>query len=47
MPLACFQCVDTLPFASKHAKGMSLRDGVIVFWGWLVVEVEGGVFVAG
>ena len=28
MPLACFQCVDTLPFASKHAEGMSLRYGV-------------------
>ena len=24
-PLACSQCVDTLLFASKHAKGMSLR----------------------
>ena len=22
--LACFQCFDTLVFASKHAKGMSL-----------------------
>ena len=31
--LVCFQCVDTLPFASEHAKGMSLRDGVIVFLG--------------
>ena len=29
MPLACFQCVDTLPFASKHAEGMSLRYGVL------------------
>ena len=25
MPSACFQCVDTLLFASKHAEGMSLR----------------------
>ena len=24
-PLACFQCVDTLLLASKHAEGMSLR----------------------
>ena len=24
-PLACSQCVDTLLFASKHAKGMPLR----------------------
>ena len=24
-----FQCVDTLPFASKHAEGMSLRYGVL------------------
>ena len=30
-PKACFQCADTLPFAAKHAKGMSLRYGVIVF----------------
>ena len=29
MPLACFQCADTLQFAAKHAKGMSLRYGVI------------------
>ena len=28
-PLACFQCADIL-FAAKHAKGMSLRYGVIV-----------------
>jgi len=28
MPLACFQCSDTLLFAAKHAKGMSLRYGV-------------------
>ena len=28
MPSACFQCVDTLLFASKHTKGMTLRhDG--------------------
>ena len=26
--LVCFQCVDTLLFASKHTKGMTLRhDG--------------------
>ena len=25
MPLACFQGVDTLRIASKHAEGMSLR----------------------
>ena len=25
MPLACFQCVDKLLLASKHAEGMSLR----------------------
>ena len=25
MPSACFQGVDTLPFALKHAEGMSLR----------------------
>ena len=25
----CFQCVDTLLFASKHAKGMSLRYDAI------------------
>ena len=31
MPLACFQCVDTLLFASKHAEGMSLRYGVAIF----------------
>ena len=31
MPSACFQCADTLLFAAKHAKGMSLRYGVIVF----------------
>ena len=30
MPLACFQCADKLQFAPKHAKGMSLRYGVIV-----------------
>ena len=29
MPSACFQCADTLLFAAKHAKGMSLRYGVI------------------
>ena len=23
MPLACFQCVDNLPFAAKHTKGES------------------------
>ena len=28
MPLARFQCTDTLLFAAKHAKGMSLRYGV-------------------
>ena len=28
--LACFQCADTLLFAAKHAKGISLRYGVIV-----------------
>ena len=27
--LACFQCVDTLVLASKHAEGMSLRCDVI------------------
>ena len=28
MPSACFQCVNTLQFASKHTKGMTLRhDG--------------------
>ena len=27
--LACFQCFDTLVFASKHAEGMSLRCDVI------------------
>ena len=27
--LACFQCVDTLVFESKHAEGMSLRCDVI------------------
>ena len=27
--LVCFQCVDTLLFASKHAEGMSLRCDVI------------------
>ena len=30
MPSACFQCTDKLLFAPKHAKGMSLRYGVIV-----------------
>ena len=30
MPLACFQCTDTLLFAAKHAKGMSLRYGVFM-----------------
>ena len=29
MPLACFQCADTLLSAAKHAKGMSLRYGVV------------------
>ena len=29
MPSACFQCVDTLLYASKHAEGMSLRYGAI------------------
>ena len=30
--LVCFQCVDTLLFASKHAKGMSLRyDAILAF----------------
>ena len=28
--LVCFQCVDTLLFASKHAKGMSLRYDAIL-----------------
>ena len=28
--LVCFQCVDTLLFASKHAEGMSLRCDVIL-----------------
>ena len=28
MPLACFKCADT--FASKHAKGMSLRYDAIL-----------------
>ena len=27
--LACFQCVDTLVLALKHAEGMSLRCDVI------------------
>ena len=27
--LACFQCVDTLVFASKHAEGMSLSCDAI------------------
>lgn len=27
--LVCFQCVDTLLFASKHAKGLSLRYDAI------------------
>ena len=27
--LVCFQCVDTLLFASKHAEGMSLSCDVI------------------
>ena len=27
--LVCFLCVDTLLFASKHAKGMSLRYDTI------------------
>ena len=27
--LVCFQCVDTLVLASKHAEGMSLRCDVI------------------
>ena len=31
-PLACFQCADTLLFAAKHAKGMSLRYGVIIIF---------------
>ena len=31
MPSACFQCVDSLLSVSKHAKGMSLRYGVVVF----------------
>ena len=31
MPSACFQCVDTLLYASKHAEGMSLRYGVAIF----------------
>ena len=26
----CFQCVDTLLFVSKHAKGMSLRYDAIL-----------------
>ena len=30
MPSACFQRVDKLLLASKHAEGMSLRHGVIV-----------------
>ena len=30
MPSACFQRVDKLLLASKHAEGMSLRYGVIV-----------------
>ena len=30
MPLACFKCVDTMPIAPKHARGMSLRYGVAV-----------------
>ena len=30
MPLACFQYTDTLLFAAKHAKGMSLRYGVFM-----------------
>ena len=35
--LACFQCVDTLVLASKHAEGMSLRCDVIcaiAYCGW-------------
>ena len=28
MPSACFQSVDALSIALKHAKGMSLRYGV-------------------
>ena len=28
--LVCFKCVDTLLFASKHAKGMSLRYNAIL-----------------
>ena len=30
MPSACFQSVDALSIALKHAKGMSLRYGVVV-----------------
>ena len=35
--LACFQCVDTLVLALKHAEGMSLRCDVIcaiAYCGW-------------
>ena len=31
MPSACFQCVDTLLYASKHAEGMTLRYGGAIF----------------
>ena len=33
MPLACFQCVDNLPFAAKHAEGMSLRYDALAYCG--------------
>ena len=37
--LLCSQCVDTLLFASKHARGMSLRyDAILVLSDNLISE---------
>jgi len=41
MPLACFQCTDSLLFAAKHAKGMSLRYGVVLV---ILYKKSAGVF---
>ena len=49
MPSACFQRVDKLLLASKHAEGMSLRHGVIVLGDLIQPPLEiilsSGVFV--
>ena len=44
MPSACFQGVYTLWIASKHAEGMSLRYGAVIFGDLTHPPLRYGVF---